>query len=153
MVYKLPTDYLKFLSNTNPLKLKVVSSSEMLVIKTIDGSKTIQPQRTNNIIEQFFRDLKRSHRRTTGNNSIAKRLQTMVADTPLIKNLENESYMKIFLGEKNTIEEVFAQIEHDMFKQEMKSNREIEENIPKKIKKLIKNTNVPEMFLNLCYAS
>lgn len=32
MVYKLPTDYLKFLSNTNPLKLKVVSSSEMLVV-------------------------------------------------------------------------------------------------------------------------
>jgi hypothetical protein len=35
----------------------------------------------------------------------------------------------------------------------MKRNREIEENIPKKIKELIKNFNVPEMFLNLYHAS
>ena len=149
--YNTDMDYQKMMGQLDKYWDKLFAAP--IIIKTIDGSKTIQPQRTNNIIEQFFRDLKRSHRRTTGNNSIAKRLQTMVADTPLIKNLENESYMKIFLGEKNTIEEVFAQIEHDMFKQEMKSNREIEENIPKKIKKLIKNTNVPEMFLNLCYAS
>jgi hypothetical protein len=149
--YNTDMDYQKMIGQLDKYWDKLFAAP--IIIETTEGLKTIQPQRTNNIIEQFFRDLKKSHRRTTGNNSIAKKLQTMVADTPLIKNLENESYMKIFLGEKNTIEEVFAQIEHDIFKQEIKRNREIEENIPQKIKKLIKNFDVPEIFLNLCHAS
>ena len=148
--YNTDMDYQKMVGQLDKYWDKLFAAP--IIIETIDGLKTIQPQRTNNIIEQFFRNIKRAHRRTTGNNSIAKRLQTMVADTPLIKNLENESYMKILLGEKKSIEEVYAQIEHDIFIQEMKRNIEIE-NIPKKIKKLIKNFNVPKIFLNLCHAS
>ena len=124
-----------------------------IIIKTPAGLKTIQPQRTNNIMEQFFRDLKKSHRRTTGNNSIAKKLQTMIADTPLIKNMENESYMNILLGEKTTLDEVFAQIDYDIIKEERKKNKKIEEKIPKKIIQLIKKQNVPEIFLTLCNVS
>jgi hypothetical protein len=120
-----------------------------IIIETPNGIKTIQPQRTNNIMEQFFRDLKKSHRRTTGNNSIAKRLETMIADTPLIKNLENKEYMKILLGEKVSLEDVFAQIEHDSFKEEMKKNKVTQGKIPPKINQLIKKQNVPEYFLAL----
>ncbi len=67
--------------------------ADPIVGNTPNGSVTIYRQRTNNIIEQFFRDLKRSHRRRTGNNSTARVLNSMLADTPLVKNLDNPEYM------------------------------------------------------------
>lgn len=67
--------------------------ADPIVGNTPNGSVTIYRQRTNNIIEQFFRDLKRSHRRRTGNNSMSRVLNSMLADTPLVKNLDNPEYM------------------------------------------------------------
>ena len=61
---------------TDPIKL---TSSE--------GDSFLQPQRTNSIIEQFFRGIRRAHRRTTGNNPMCKKLQSMFADTLMAKNL------------------------------------------------------------------
>lgn len=74
------------------------------------GSSTIYPQRTNNILEQFFRKVRRGFRRKTGNNSMHRALQTMLADTPLVKNLDNPDYMKILLDGKENLEELFAEI-------------------------------------------
>ena len=60
------------------------------------GTITLQPQRTNNILEQFFRDLKRRNRKRSGNHALSKTLKTMIAQTPLVKNLENPKYMELF---------------------------------------------------------
>jgi hypothetical protein len=79
-------------------------------VDTPNGKERIYPQRTNNILEQFFRELKREHRRKTGNDSMCRTLQTMLADTPLVKNLEHPEYMKIFLNGKAGLEELFAEI-------------------------------------------
>lgn len=75
------------------------------------GPVTIYPQRTNNILEQFFRDVKRGYRRKTGNNTMRRALQTMLADTPLVKNLDNPAYMKLLLDGKATLEELFASLD------------------------------------------
>ena len=69
--------------------------ADPITLKTPNGEITVQPQRTNNILEQFFRGFKRNHRRTSGNSSMAKKLQTMFADTTLVKNLDNPEYMNI----------------------------------------------------------
>jgi len=69
--------------------------ADPIEVNTPSGSMMIYPQRTNNMLEQFFRGLRRRHRRKTGNNSMRRVLQTMLADTPLIKNLDNPEYMKI----------------------------------------------------------
>jgi hypothetical protein len=37
-------------------------------------------------------------------------LQAMLANTPLVKNLENPAYMEILLDGKATLEELFAQL-------------------------------------------
>ena len=79
-------------------------------VNTPNGKITIYPQRTNNILEQFFRGVKRSHRRKTGNNSMCRTLRTMLADTPLVKNLDNPEYMKILLNGKDDLEELFAEL-------------------------------------------
>jgi hypothetical protein len=83
--------------------------ADPITVTTPAGPVTIQPQRTNNIMEQFFRDLKRGYRRKTGNNSMHRRLQAMLADTPLVKNLDNQDYMKIILDGKADLEELFAE--------------------------------------------
>lgn len=75
---------------------------------------TVYPQRTNNIIEQLFRSLRRGYRRKTGNNTMHRVLQSMLADTPLVKNLENPAYMEILLDGKENIEELFADLEMSM---------------------------------------
>ncbi len=66
-------------------------------VQTPSGPQVVYPQRTNNILEQFFRSLRRDHRRRTGDNRMHRALQTMLADTPLVKNLSNPDYMKILL--------------------------------------------------------
>ena len=81
-----------------------------ITVQTPTGQSTIYPQRTNNILEQFFRKIRRGYRRKTGNNSMHRTLQTMLADTPLVKNLDNPDYMKILLDGKKNLEELFAEM-------------------------------------------
>ena len=77
--------------------------ADPITLKTPHGGVAIQPQRTNNLMEQFFRGFRRTERRRSGNNSICKRLRTMIAETPIVKNLENKKYMNILLKGKNTL--------------------------------------------------
>lgn len=84
--------------------------ADPITVTAPDGPITIYPQRTNNILEQFFRSVKRGYRRKTGNNSMQRALQAMLADTPLVKNLDNPDYMKILLEEKTNLEELFAEL-------------------------------------------
>ena len=85
--------------------------ADPIEVDTPRGTVIIYPQRTNNILEQFFRGIRRGQRRKTGNNSMRRMLQTMLADTPLVKNLDNDEYMKILLDGKANLEELFADLE------------------------------------------
>lgn len=84
--------------------------ADPITVDTPNGLVTIYPQRTNNILERFFRDQRHSHRRKTGNDSMGRALQAMLADTPLVKNLGNPEYMKILLDGKKNLEELFAEL-------------------------------------------
>ena len=84
--------------------------ADPVIIETDSGIKTIQPQRTNNIMEQMFRKLTSDNKRKTGDSSVGRTVQAMVKDTPLIRNLKNDKYRKIILGDKKTLAEVFAEI-------------------------------------------
>lgn len=84
--------------------------ADPITVTTSNGPLTIYPQRTNNILEQFFRGQRYAHRRKTGNDSMDRALQAMLADTPLIKNLDNPEYMKILLNGKANLEVLFAEL-------------------------------------------
>ena len=84
--------------------------ADPIEVQTPNGPVTIYPQRTNNILEQFFRGVRREHRRKTGNNSMCRTLQTMLADTPLVKNLDNPAYLEILLDGKTSLAELFADL-------------------------------------------
>jgi hypothetical protein len=85
--------------------------ADPITVKGPGGTMTIHPQRTNNILEQFFRGVRRAHRRKTGDNSMNRALQTMLADTPLVRNLDNQRYLDILLDGKATLEELFAYLD------------------------------------------
>ena len=100
-------------------------------------------------MEQYFRDVKRANRRKTGNNSSSLMLQNMLAQTPLIKNLQNPEYMKILLDGKASIEELFAAIEISRLRQEVKKAQQNPEKIPPKIKNVIDDPRYPEKLANI----
>lgn len=104
--------------------------ADPIVIDSQSGPVTIYPQRTNNILEQFFRRLRRGHRRRTGNNSMRKTLQAMLADTPLVKNLSNPAYVDILLDGKQSLEELFVEIEINGDKREMNASTNTENILP-----------------------
>jgi len=118
-------------------------------VETPTGIVQIQPQRTNNILEHFFRDFRRNFRRKTGNNNMSKMLQTMIADTPLVKNLQNPKYMKLLLNDKSTLEERFAEIDDKIVRYELNKAKQKQEKIPVQIKKIIKSEKTMKLFLNL----
>jgi len=71
--------------------------ADPILVNTPKGKAFISPQRTNNIMEQFFRGFRRAQRRKTGNDSLRQMLYTMLPETPLLKNLDNPEYMEILL--------------------------------------------------------
>jgi len=123
--------------------------ADPITVNKPQGKVTIYPQRTNNILERFFRDIKRRHRRKTGKNSMSKKLKTMLADTPLIKNLENEEYLKIILNGKASLAELFSEIDAKTVRKELQKSQEHFERIPAKIRGLIKKADLPQIVTRL----
>jgi len=122
--------------------------ADPIVVNTPNGTIIIYPQRTNNILEQFFRSIRRGERRKTGNDSMCRTLQTMLADTPLVKNLDNPQYMEVLLNGKANLEELFADIGRSPL-----TKSEIAEPNPNlilpKVGKLIAMKNLPAQMLSL----
>lgn len=109
----------------------------------------IQPQRTNNLMERFFRDFRRGARRRSGRNRIGKFLQTMIADTPLIKNLDRPDYVKILLDGHADLETCFAQLEIEVIRRETKLAQSQDQRIPPEIKKLLDDPALPDLINSL----
>jgi len=123
--------------------------ADPITVQTPSGPIRIQPQRTNNILEQFFRSLKRANRRRTGNASSRRMLQTILAETPLVRNLQNPAYMKILLNGKSSLEAVFADIDIESFREAFREAQDTPEKIPAKLKPLIAMPDFPEKLVNM----
>jgi hypothetical protein len=119
--------------------------ADPIKVQTPEGTKLIQPQRTNNLAERNFRDLKRGYRKKTGNGSLGKILRSMLANTPLVKNLKNEDYMKILLNGKSNLEHLFAEIDATEIRNELKVAQNTFEKIPAKFKELVCKPDYPEI--------
>jgi hypothetical protein len=123
--------------------------ADPITVDTAQGKVTFYPQRTNNILERFFRDIKRGHRRKTGKNSISKRLKAMLADTPLVKNIENEEYLTIVLNGKASLAELFSEIDAKTVRKELQKSQDHSERIPAKIRRMIKKADLPQIVTKL----
>jgi hypothetical protein len=118
--------------------------ADPIPVDTPNGRIFIQPQRTNNILERFFRDLKRRNRKRSGTSSLTKTLKAILSDTPLVKNLENEQYLTTILDGCATLEQRFARIDSKLVVEELKRAKERSEVIHPQLKKMIRQPGFME---------
>ncbi len=119
--------------------------ADAIEIKRKDGtSYFILPQRTNNILERFFRDLKKWCRQKRGGKKLGKQLTAILAETPLVQNLQNEEYLKILLNGKENLALRFAEIERKLVIEERRKNKNRADKHPPVLKKLLKLPSLPE---------
>jgi hypothetical protein len=117
--------------------------ADPITVKIEGQDKVIAPQRTNNLMERFFRDFSRGSKRKTGCDNIGRMIQGMASNTPLVKNFQNEKYLKATLGEK-TLREAFSEIDNDLVVSEMKELNINDEKIHDQIKKCLRFESLPK---------
>jgi len=122
--------------------------ADPLMVATPTGTYMIQPQRTNNLLEHFFRDYRKNYRRRSGNNTMTKLLQTMLADTLLVKNLENHDYLKILLRGRTSLAQRFAEIDSKLVRSELKKAKAKDGKIPSTVTKIIHSEKDMKSLLN-----
>jgi len=118
--------------------------ADPITIMSSTGQITIQPQRTNNIMERFFRDLKRGNRRRSGTVSLNKTLRFMLTDTPIVKNLDNPEYLEIILDGCRSLEERFERIDSRRVTEKLKAEQKSQQIFGAEMKKIIKLPDLPE---------
>jgi len=115
--------------------------ADPIIVDTPHGTVNIQPQRTNNVLERFFRDVKRGYRRKTGTNCLTRTLKAMLAETPLVKNLQNEDYLELLLNGADSLEQRFAQIDANTVRQELLKSNSDQDMVSPWVRRLIKKKN------------
>lgn len=108
-----------------------------IVVETKAVNIIIQPQRTNNLLEQFFRALMRAYRKKNGFQAMARALKAMLKDTPLVMNLKNKDFMDILLDGKQSLAERFADVDAEIVRQHMRKSTGTEYPVSSKLKKII----------------
>jgi hypothetical protein len=134
--------YLKMIEQLDKYWEKLFA--DPLVVNTPQGQMIIVPQRTNNILEKFFRGEKRRGRKKSGTASLNKTLKAILADTPLVRNLENDEYHKIILNGCSSLAERFAQIDDKTVWEQLRQAEKNHEKIPPEVKSIVKQADLPE---------
>jgi hypothetical protein len=125
--------------------------ADPIVKKTPSGTVTIYPQRTNNLLERFFRSLRRSHRKRNGTTTMTKALKAILTDTPLISNLSDETYRKILLNGAPSLEVRFAQIDVQLVREKLRKEEEERRMLSPKVKQFIQTPELMRKILdNTC---
>jgi len=109
--------------------------------------KHIQPERTNNLLERFFRGEKRGVRKRTGCKSMGRVFKTMLEETPYVKNLENPEYLKVILNGKETLAECFAEIDSAKIRETMQKHLEEQDRLRPCVKKAIEDDGLLQSIL------
>ncbi len=78
-----------------------------------------------------------------------KKLQSIIADTPLVKNLDNPEYLNLICNGKESLEEAFAEICQQDVISKMKETKKDEPKIPRNVLLLIRQKETMQKLLYL----
>jgi hypothetical protein len=117
--------------------------ADPIIKNTPSGQVTIYPQRTNNLLERFFRNLRRNYRKRSGTNTMTKALKSILADTPLVANLNNREYCTLLLNGEKSLETRFAQIDVKLVRDKLHKEQMENQALSPVIKKIIR---IPDFF-------
>ena len=80
-------------------------------LQTPNGPRVIRPQRTNNILERFFRRLGHDVSKRTGQKLGEGFLTYLLPDTPLVANLDSPRYVEILLDGHESLNARLARVD------------------------------------------
>lgn len=138
-------DYKKMIKQIEKYWKKLFS--DPIIVNICGKDVKMQPQRTNNIMEQFFRKLKRIFLRKSGSNSMTETLETILPSVTLINNLKNNQYMKILLNGNETLEERFADIDSKIIRKKLGKN--CRNNSSENIHKITEDIDFPQKLMRI----
>ena len=78
-----------------------------------------------------------------------KTIKAMLADTPLVKNLEKKAYLPILLDSRSSLEQLFSDCDVQEVRDQLKRLKEESQTASAEIRKIIKNLDQPEMLITL----
>ena len=96
--------------------------------------------------------MKRDSRKRSGTISLNKTLRTILADTPLVKNLDNPEYLEIILDGCNTLEARFEKIDSRLVAEQLKAELKNQQKISPQMKKIIRRPDLPDRLIALLAA-
>ena len=80
------------------------------------GKRLVQPQRTNNILERFFRWLNRSICKRIGHTPREADIDRIPVDAPLVANLDDPRYLEALLDGSPTLAERMARVDRKLIR-------------------------------------
>ena len=109
----------------------------------------IYVQRTSNCMERLFREFLREECKRTGMDTLGRTVRTMIAETPMMKNLKCTEYLKIILNGQLSLAARFAEldIEYARKQKQMEESSQNEEALPSGIKKIIRDVDFYKNFM------
>jgi hypothetical protein len=126
--------------------------ADPIPVNTPNGQIIIQPQRTNNLLERFFRDFKRGNRKKSGTFSLNRTLKYVLADTLLVKNLDNPEYLTILLDGSSTLEKRFSKIDNRTVIARLRAEHVKGKKMSAEMKKIVRLPDLPERLAALMAA-
>ena len=96
------------------------------------------PQRTNNVMERLFREFLRNECKRTGSNTLNRRVQAMIAETPMMKNLNCPEFMKIILKGEKTLADRFSSLTAKRIQKSIDKD-DVQEKLPRCLQRLIES--------------
>ncbi len=85
--------------------------ADPLVVNVDGKEKFVFVHRTNNLVENHFRQLTYGYRRIHGNRSVRRNLENIPEQLPLTENLKNSNYVKLVFEDESKIAKRFAKVE------------------------------------------
>ena len=97
-------------------------------------------------MERLFREFQRCEYKRTGMGTLGRTARAMVAETPMMKNLDCPEFMNIILNGQPTLAARFAQIDIKRIQEDM-AKAENKEMLPKGLKKIINDSSFYKVFM------
>lgn len=125
---------------------------EMLFAKPVEARLPngeivhVYPQRTSNCLERLFREFQRLEYKRTGMSTLGRTARAMIAETPMMKNLECPQFMNIILNGQPSLAARFAQLDRKRINQRVEKSKG-EEKLPTGIKRIVNDPNFYKVFL------
>jgi hypothetical protein len=85
--------------------------ADPLLVNVNGQEKLLFVHRTNNFVENHFRQLSYGYRRIHGNRSVRRNLENIPEQLPLTENLKNPNYVKLIFENESKIAVRFSQID------------------------------------------